>query len=303
MNLLIASGNTFKFKDWLKKKGFKWNPNNKTWEKKTLSNDEILNITTFAHEKFDILVKEYKDEKKEEENYFILSPSELDYLPKKCRRCYYLSKKHNIKTKNFPPPVFSRFDIFQKKYFIDKSTSYLTDKIPSGTFFLQNELPSKVKSSPLKDNKNRLFVIRGIPDLVIKFDNGEFGIIDFKTTKYSTSKSDDYRFQLEAYAQIFENPCNNNNQESNTPNLSPISHLGVLQFDPNEIISSSKNECNMVLKMGYSPIIKRNTSEFFERITYILDILESNIIPEHEESCNDCNFFLKQLELDKLLLN
>ena len=53
----------------------------------------------------------------------ILAPSELDYKPKKCQRCFYLEKNHKIGPKDFPPPVFSRFDVVQQAYYKDKNTS------------------------------------------------------------------------------------------------------------------------------------------------------------------------------------
>ena len=43
-----------------------------------------------------------------------LAPSELDYMPMKYSRCFYLSKIKKINLKNFPPPVFSEFDVVQQ---------------------------------------------------------------------------------------------------------------------------------------------------------------------------------------------
>ena len=51
----------------------------------------------------------------------VLAPSELDYKPKKCKRCFYLEKNHKIGPKDFPPPVFSRFDVVQQAYYKDKT--------------------------------------------------------------------------------------------------------------------------------------------------------------------------------------
>ena len=230
----------------------------------------------------------------ESKDTITLSPSSLDYQPK-CPRCFYLDKVYNIKTKNFPPPVFSRFDVLQKGYFLDKNTSDLTSQLPSGKFFLDGELPGKILSETLEDKKGRKFKLGGIPDLVIKFDNNEFGIIDFKTTKFSADKCDNYKYQLEAYAQIFEHPGKTQTQE--TPCLTPISHLGILQFDPNKIISSDDFGCNMIMKMDYSPIEKREPDDFYNRITKILDILHSKEIPEISANCADCEFFTKQLSI------
>ena len=46
----------------------------------------------------------------------------------------------------------------------------------------KNEIPVKIVSTTLKDNKGREFLLGGRPDIVAAFDDGSFGIIDFKTT-------------------------------------------------------------------------------------------------------------------------
>ena len=50
----------------------------------------------------------------------MLAPSDLDYGPEKCPRCFVLKKKHGIATNSFPPPVFSNFDVVQQRYFKNK---------------------------------------------------------------------------------------------------------------------------------------------------------------------------------------
>ena len=146
----------------------------------------------------------------------ILAPSELDYKPKKCPRCFYLEKNNKISPKDFPPPVFSRFDIVQQAYYKDKNTSDLTAQLPSGKILNKDELPGRVVSEILTDNKGRKFILGGRPDIVIKFDQGGYGIIDFKTTKISEDKSDNYKHQLEAYAQIFTKPGSTKSKNGTT---------------------------------------------------------------------------------------
>ena len=46
----------------------------------------------------------------------------------------------------------------------------------------KNELPGKIVSDGLVDNKKRKFKLSGVPDIVVKFTEQGFGIIDFKTT-------------------------------------------------------------------------------------------------------------------------
>ena len=71
--------------------------------------------------------------------------------------------------------------------------------------------------------------------------------MDFKTTS-EKDKSHNYRFQLESYAQIFENPLDG-------PMLTPFSHMGLIQFTPGEIISSDLKSINQKMKMNYLSLI------------------------------------------------
>ena len=220
-----------------------------------------------------------------------LAPSELDYDPK-CPRCFYLSKTKRIKLQNFPPPVFSNFDVVQQNYFKDKNTSDLTDELPSGRIMNKDEIPGKIISTKLKDNKGREFILGGRPDIVIKFDKGGYGIIDFKTTKISDDKSENYKYQLEAYAQIFSKPGSTKSKK--TPLLNPITHMGILQFDPSDIQSHNNNSCDMRMNISYSPL-KRDEKDLFKNITKIIDILNNPSIPDFTEDCNYCQFVKLQI--------
>ena len=224
-----------------------------------------------------------------------LSPSSLDFQINKCHRCFYLSKKLGIQTNNFPPPVFNKLDFIQKAFFIDKDTSFISEKLPKGRFLQDNELPKKISSSLLKDNKGRDFKLIGIPDLVIEFEDKTYGIIDFKTTKISEKKADFYKFQLEAYATIFENPGEINSIK--TPLLSPVIKLAILQFDPLEIENKNGMNCNFIFDIGYVELENRINEKLIDRVTLALDILHMNEPPLINENCNDCAFFKKQSQL------
>ena len=279
----------FNEKDECKALGGKWDPEQKKWYvpdgisasnfQKWLINDK--KEETLAHNKLKKVIE--------------LSPSSLDFQINKCHRCFYLSKKLGIQTNNFPPPVFNQLDLIQKKFFTDKDTSFISEKLPKGRFLQDNELPKKISSSLLKDNKERNFKLVGIPDLVIEFEDKTYGIIDFKTTKISERKADFYKFQLEAYATIFEKPGEINSIK--TPLLSPITKLAILQFDPFKMENKNGMNCNFIFDIGYVELENRIYQNLINRVTLALDILQMNEPPVINENCNDCTFFKKQSQL------
>jgi len=226
----------------------------------------------------------------------VLAPSELDYKPKKCPRCFYLEKNKKISPKDFPPPVFSRFDVVQQAYYKDKNTSDLTAQLPSGKILNKDELPGRVVSEILTDNKGRKFILGGRPDIVIKFDQGGYGIIDFKTTKISENKSENYKHQLEAYAQIFTKPGSTKSKK--TPLLNPITHMGILQFDPSDIQKHDETSCNMKMNISFSSL-KRDEISFFDNITQIMDIIKNPVVPNFTETCNYCTFVTNQMKINE----
>ena len=99
---------------------------------------------------------------------YSFSPSELDYKAKKCSRCFYIHKHNKINPGDRPPPVFSSFDAVQKPYFKKTNTKSWCDDLPDGEIMDSDELPGKIVSDGLVDDKQRKFILAGNPDIVIK---------------------------------------------------------------------------------------------------------------------------------------
>ena len=279
----------FNEKDECKALGGKWNAGKKKWYVPDGVN--ASNFKKWIKSENKNIILENNDIKKVIE----FSPSSLDFQINKCHRCFYLSKKLGIQTNNFPPPVFNQLDLIQKKFFIDKDTSFISSKLPKGRFLQDSELPKKISSSVLKDNKSREFRLVGVPDLVIAFETEGFGIIDFKTTKISDQKAEFYKFQLEAYATIFENPGEINSVK--TPLLTPITKLAILQFDPNKIETKNQKDCNITFNTHYVELKDRIYEDLIARITLAIDILQMSEPPTINKNCNDCNFFKRQSQI------
>ena len=219
----------------------------------------------------------------------IFAPSELDY-DTRCSRCFYLKKVQDIRMEDFPPPVFSSFDRVQQRFFKSKKVSVLTDRLPEGSIIDAVTFPNLIISKTLADKKGRSFVLRGKPDIVIKFDKGGYGIIDFKTTTISATKAENYRYQLESYAQIFTHPGALKSKV--VPKLSPITHMGVLQFYPESISSVKDFMSNCKLQMSYASL-RRDVDGFYTHITKLIDILSKKTVPGHDSNCPKCKYIQK----------
>ena len=212
---------------------------------------------------------------------FKIAPSGIDYALK-CKRCLWLTHR-GIRLDAFFPPIFNAFDLIQKKFLISQSVKLISKNLPDGR--IMTELGGFIASSTLKDKKERPFIIRGKTDVVIEFDATpkKYGIIDLKTTNINPSKIENYKFQLESYATIFQNP------NSKTPKFSNIEELGLYLFEPKEITSISNETCNMNFETLY---LKGNRchDELINRITEIIDICLMKKPPGYNYACSSCKF-------------
>ena len=216
-----------------------------------------------------------------QETIFKVAPSGLDYALK-CKRCLWLSHK-GIKLDAFFPPIFNAFDLIQKKFLITQSVKLMSKALPDGR--IMTELSGFIGSSTLKDKKGRSFVISGKTDVVVEFKTNpkKYGIIDLKTTNINPSKIENYKFQLESYATIFQNP------NSKTPKFSDIEELGLYLFEPKEITEISNGSCNMKFETLY---LKGNRchDELINRVTDIIDIYLIKEPPNYNPACTSCKF-------------
>ena len=216
-----------------------------------------------------------------QETIFKVAPSGLDYALK-CKRCLWLSHK-GIKLDAFFPPIFNAFDLIQKKFLITQSVKLMSKALPDGR--IMTELSGFIGSSTLKDKKGRSFVISGKTDVVVEFKTNpkKYGIIDLKTTNINPSKIENYKFQLESYATIFENP------NSKTPKFSSVEELGLYLFEPKEITNILNETCNMKFETLY---LKGNRchDELINRGTDIIDIYLIKEPPNYNPACGSCKF-------------
>lgn len=113
-----------------------------------------------------------------------LSPSDLTFLYSGCKRCFYLKMVHNIRQPSIPlPSIFTKIAGLLKDHYTDKRTSELHIALSPGTIsYGEKWIRSEVIQLP---NHQDTCYINGRFDIVVSFDDGTYGVIDFKTGKPS----------------------------------------------------------------------------------------------------------------------
>ena len=72
--------------------------------------------------------------------------------------------------------------------------------------------------------------------------------------------------------------------------------MGILQFEPSEIISHTKQDHNMKFKVSFSAL-KRNEKGFYDYITNLIDLLEQETAPPFSDNCSICYFTKSTMKL------
>jgi len=109
-----------------------------------------------------------------------LSPSDLMFLYDGCKYCFVLKVKHGISHPSIPiPGVFSIIASLQKNHYSGKRTEEFCQQLPPGTVRFGEK---QVRSALVRfDDVESTCYISGRFDVVVEFDDGSYGVIDFKT--------------------------------------------------------------------------------------------------------------------------
>jgi hypothetical protein len=163
-----------------------------------------------------------------------LSPSDFAFLWEGCKRCFYLKVVHGIRQPSMPMAgIFKRLEGLQMGFYEGRRTTDIFPGLPPGVFRCGEKT---VESEPVRGDGVPPWYVYGKTDSLIEFDDGSWGILDFKTTTISPDKAKLYGRQLHAYAHAFENPAAKPQiLKGEAPRLGPISKLGLLCFEPSEL--------------------------------------------------------------------
>ena len=216
-----------------------------------------------------------------------LSPSDFAFLWEQCKRCFYLKVQQNIRQPSMPmAAIFKRLESLQMGFYNGKRTTEVLPSLPPGTFRCGERI---VESEPgLVDGRPEWFIYGKI-DSLIEFDDGSWGILDFKTTTVSPEKGVLYGRQLHAYAYAFENPAKEPRiLKQNAQGLSPISKLGILCFEPLELLLEKPGRQAYKGQVEWIEI-PRNPYAFLGFVSETLKVLKGEP-PAPTADCDWCSY-------------
>ena len=212
---------------------------------------------------------------------FKFIPSDLTFLREECPRCFYKKVALGQPRPSTPfPKIFSRLDKLQKQFFAGLTTHQVCDGLPSGVFHYSDHwVESRKFRVPGHDTP---FFIRGRFDVVAIFDDGSYGLIDYKTSSPKDDYLRLYSRQLHSYALALEYPA------PGQLSLSPISTMGLLCLDPVEMVSMGSGSA-MRLETHWVEFPRDNLA-FKDFLSETLTLLEAPAAPPPNVGCAFCRY-------------
>lgn len=217
---------------------------------------------------------------------FKLSPSDFAFLWEQCKRCFWIKVVHDIRQPSMPMAgIFKKIEGLQMELYDGKRTEECLQELPPGTIRCGEKW---VESEPINFNGiDGACYISGKIDSLIEFDDGSWGILDFKTTDISSEKAGLYSRQLHAYAHSLENPAKTPHLRSAPLALSPIKILGLLCFEPSKLtLDGGRHTYEGEAKWIEVP---RNEGKFLSFLEETLKLLTAPI-PSSTPDCNWCKY-------------
>lgn len=212
-----------------------------------------------------------------------------------CERCFWI-KRHNKKLPYQTPfaGIFSSIDSYTKS--IVEEHFEREGKLPEwlGKAGKAKRLVT-VTQSGFVAPKGRS-ILTGVPDQLFERQDGSYGIIDYKTARYTGTQDSlmpVYEVQLNGYAYIAE-----------TLGYSPVNSLYLVYFEPpvreqfREFARKHTTEGGF--EMPFAPVLHRvkRDREMISRLIGMAErIFSSEAIPKGLEGCEDCRRLEKLIQL------
>ena len=171
------------------------------------------------------------------------------------------------------PGIFTRMSGLLQKSLQGQNVREFVPELPDGVFVREE---AYLKSKPLPSGKSYL---KGRCDLLVKFTDGTYGVIDAKMTDTRDESLNMFDRQLHAYKYAFENPA----EEEPIA----ISRVGLLLISP-RAVKPNKGYFYYQAQPVYKEI-QLDINKFFGFINEVENVLDAEM-PKPDNSCDWCKY-------------
>ena len=210
-----------------------------------------------------------------------LSPSDLTFAWDECRYCFYMKVKHNVVLRTPFPGMFGKMANLTSDYYHDKPAREIDPSLPAGMVKFREKF---VRSAPISvPGAVSQCYISGRFDAVIEFEDGSYGIVDYKTSEAKDEHVAFYSRQLTAYAYALEHPA------ENALSLTPVSRMGLFVVTPHQYKRTPAGEVIYVNKTTWMEI-PREDQVFLAFLGEVLAVLDAPHPPPSSQDCGVCQY-------------
>jgi hypothetical protein len=215
--------------------------------------------------------------------HYRLTPSDFAFLWEECKRCFYLKHVSGFNRPGGPfPRIFGAIDGQMRGYYMNRRAEDIAPELPLGVLSYGEKW---VESGPIHLPGRAVTVsLRGKFDAAITFDDGSYGVIDFKTSDITTASVRLYARQLHAYLYALEHPAPGKLSFSG-----PVTLLGLLAFTPASFSVSAPGQAALTGGVKYYDI-PRDREKFLGFLGQIVDVLALPEPPAPAENCAWCQY-------------
>jgi len=179
------------------------------------------------------------------------------------------------------PKIFQSIDTQMRERLVGERTENISPQIPPGMLkYGERWVESRAITFP---NHISSCFIRGKLDGVIAFDNGTYGVVDYKTSKPSKKHQEFYFRQLNSYAYSLQNAG------KGKFSLHPITKLGLLIFEPQSFDHSTSGQARLDGELTWIEV-DHNPNMFVNDLSAVLKVLESIEPPPADSECKWCQY-------------
>ncbi len=118
---------------------------------------------------------------------------------------------------------------------------------------------------------------------VVEFDDGSYGVIDFKTSSTRAEHIPLYSRQLHAYAYALEHPAPGHLA------LGPITRLGLLIFEPGRFVHLAGETAHLSGPLTWVEL-PRDDAAFLDFLGQVVAVLAQPTPPEPAPDCPWCEY-------------
>jgi hypothetical protein len=210
-----------------------------------------------------------------------LSPSDLTFTWDECKYCFYMKVKHNVVLRGPFPGIFGKMADLTSNFYLGGPANAIHKDLPAGVVKYREQF---VRSAPISvpGMEAQCYLI-GRFDAVIAFDDGTYGIVDFKTSDPREEHVAFYSRQLTAYAMALENPA------PGALHLSPVTRLGLFIITPHRFERTPDDEMIYANRTTWMDV-PRDDQAFLGFLGEVLTVLDAPTPPAPSEGCGLCNY-------------